>query len=70
MDADIFATWQEQNADSDVVRKKLVFAHAKPDSTEAEARTMRSVKTGLEGLDRGNLPDEFKRKITTADVRS
>lgn len=68
VDADLFAKWLEQNKDSDLVRNGLVFAQApKPGEVQAQAKDHRSLKSGLEPIDPGNLPAEFtgKAKIET-----
>jgi hypothetical protein len=67
VDADFFAEWLKQNADSDVVKNGFVFAQDKPGETKAQARDHVSLQTGLERIDPENLPGEFKKKITTAD---
>jgi hypothetical protein len=66
VDADLFALWLEQNKDSDVVRKGLVFGQPKANDTIQQALEHRAEKSGLEAVDPANLPDEFKRKIETA----
>lgn len=66
VDADVFARWLEQNKDSDLVRKGLVFAQAKQADVEAQAKEHRKERTGLEPIDPKNLPPEFKGKVETA----
>lgn len=70
VDADFFAEWLKRNKDMDVVKKGLVFAQAKAGEVEAQARDHKSLKSGLEAIDPGNLPLEFKGKIQTADVKA
>ena len=67
VDADTFAKWLEDNKDSDLVRKGLVFAHAKPAEVSVIARERENERSGLEPIDPANLPPEFKRKIEAAD---
>ena len=50
VDADFFSTWLEQNKDSDLVRNRLVFAHAKPDLATGQAKEQAEVRSGLEPL--------------------
>ena len=64
VDADFYAEWARQNPD--LVRNKVVFAHAKPNETTAEAKDVRPVKTGFEPIQPNALPDEFKGKVQTA----
>lgn len=67
VDADFFAEWMKQNADHPAVKGKFIYAQSKPGEIEAQARDHRSLKTGLEGIDPNNLPEEFKRTIKTAE---
>lgn len=68
VDADHFAKWLEQNKDSDVVKHGFIKAHLKPSELEAHAKDHADVKTGLERVNRRDLPAEFKgkQKIETA----
>jgi hypothetical protein len=68
VDADLFAAWLAQNKDADYVVKGLVFANLKPSEVDAQAKDHISLKSGMERIDPNNLPDEFKRKIKTADA--
>jgi hypothetical protein len=68
VDADFFAEWMRQNADSEVVKKGLVFAQAKPNEMEAQLRDHRTLKSGMEPIDPENLPSEFKGKIAKAEA--
>jgi hypothetical protein len=70
VDADIWDLWLDQNKDSAVVQNGLIFAYAKSNDAVAAAKSNAMARTGLEGIDPGNLPDEFKRKITTATVEA
>lgn len=56
VDAEFFDLWQKQNADSEIVQKRLVFACSKNDAVMSEARAGRDVKSGLEPIDPNNLP--------------
>jgi hypothetical protein len=66
VDADKFAQWLEQNKDSAFVRKGLVFAASRQTDAIDQTKEHREQVTGLEPIDPNNLPEEFKRKITTA----
>lgn len=66
VDADFFAQWLDANKDSDMVKGGHIFACAKSGDVAQEAKNRVSDKTGLEPLDRNNLPDEFKPLIKTA----
>lgn len=66
VDADFFAKWMDDNKGSDVVKGGHIFAHAKTGEVIAEAKDKISEKTGLEPLDRNNLPAEFRPVIKTA----
>jgi hypothetical protein len=67
VDADLWASWLQANADSDYVKNNLVFAHAKRDDAVAEAKKMRTVKSGMEPLDMSTTI--VKGKIVTVDQR-
>lgn len=54
VDAAFFELWMKQNAESDIVRNKLIFAHAT--DTAAVAKENKSRKSGLEPLDPNKLP--------------
>jgi hypothetical protein len=49
VDADFFAEWMKQNADAEIVKKGLIFAHAK--DTAGLARESAGLKSGLERID-------------------
>ena len=73
VDKDFFEEWLKRNASMEVVRDKLIFAHEKPVEVEAQAKDRKSLKTGLEPLERADsnirdprLPTDL-RKIKTAD---
>jgi hypothetical protein len=66
VDADFYTAWAEQNKGSDFIVKRLVYAHAKTIEIDAQSKDQVSIKSGMEPIDPHNLPDEFKRKITTA----
>ncbi len=68
VDADFFNEWVRRNADSDVVKKGLVFSQTKPGEIEAQVKDHRTLKSGMEPIDPRNLPAEFKHKIETADA--
>jgi hypothetical protein len=62
--AQVWEKWVEDNRDSDIVRKKLIFAFAKDADVIAATREHETVKSGLEPLDPHNLPREFQAKRT------
>ena len=66
VDADQFALWLEQNKDTEMVRRGLVFGQAKSNDVIQQAAEHRTELTGLEPIDPKNLPAEFKRTIETA----
>lgn len=66
VDADHFAAWMEANKDSDAVKKGFIFAAAKTGDAVAQAKERFAEKTGLEQIDRFNLPPEFRQSIATA----
>lgn len=68
VDADFFARWREQNADSDLVKGGFILSHEKQDAVSAEAK--KHIKpSGFERVTPSSLPSEFKGVIATADVR-
>lgn len=67
VDADFFAKWMEDNKEADVVTGGHIFANVKTGEVLAEAKDRISLKTGLEPIDRNNLPAEFRPTIKTAD---
>lgn len=42
--------WLKDNAELDMVKNGLIFAHDSPDNTAAQARDMRTTRSGLEAL--------------------
>jgi len=70
VDADTFNEWIKQNADSDFVKKGMVFANAKTPEVDAQAKDRRGEKSGLERMNPKDLPPEFKRKITSVEDAS
>jgi hypothetical protein len=63
VDADFFAKWMEDWKESDMVKGGFIFASAKTGDVVAEAKDKVKEKTGLEPLDRNNLPAEFTKTI-------
>jgi hypothetical protein len=47
---DFWETWLEQNKDSDIVRRHLIFASRQDGDGDAQARDGESLRTGLEPL--------------------
>lgn len=60
VDKDLFDEWLKQNKDLDLVRAGLVFAYEDENETKAQVKDSKSLKCGLEPLDRSNLPKSFK----------
>lgn len=58
--------WVKANADADMVRNGLIFAHGETRSVEAQAREKEGVRSGLERLDPNNLPGGLKGRIEKA----
>jgi hypothetical protein len=56
VDAELFAEWMKQNADSDLVKNGLIFAHEKSGTAEGHARAHEKLKSGLEPIDPQHLP--------------
>ncbi len=50
VDAAFFAQWLKLHADSNVVKKQIVFAQEKEVNAKAQASDQRTVTTGLEGM--------------------
>lgn len=83
---DFWEKWCEQNKDSELLLNRVIFAHAKNDSVMAQARDqsrekvdaphmtkghIRGVPSGLEPLDRDNLPRVgLGMRVTTAGAKS
>jgi hypothetical protein len=61
VDADFFEEWLKQNAEHDAVKNKLVFAHAKPDVVQSEARNAAKVRNGLEPMAQESDPRSPKK---------
>jgi hypothetical protein len=68
VDADFWARWLEENASSDLVKNRLIFAGEKPAVVEGQAREQAALRSGLEPLDPSRPPPEFARKIEKAKV--
>jgi hypothetical protein len=69
VDAQFFAEWLRQNADSDIVKNRLVFAYEKASDLSAAARELRGQKSGLEPISQGGdarLPKDV-RKVEKTD---
>jgi len=63
---DFWEQWREQNKDSDIVERELIFAHRSMEDVEAHCRSNESLLTGLEPLDTSRLP----RGIQPAESRA
>jgi hypothetical protein len=56
VDKDLWDAWLAANAQSDVVKNGLIFAHEKSVNVEAEAKEKKDKRCGLERLDPNKLP--------------
>lgn len=61
VDAEFWNVWKAQNAQSDVVKNGLIFAHEKPVNAEAEAKDKKTLRSGLERLDPNKLPKGIQK---------
>lgn len=66
VDKEFWDLWLSQNAESDVVKNGLIFAHVKPADTSAESKEKKLTRSGLERLDPAKLP----RGIEKSDLVS
>ena len=66
VDEEFFGEWMKRNAEMDLVKKRFVFAHAKPESAQSLAREMKDLTTGLEGRD----PDKPGKGLERIPVAS
>lgn len=68
--ADFWAEWCEQNADSDALKNRVIFAADTPDKASAQARDQHKekVKSGMEPIDPKNPPRVGALKVTPAEV--
>ena len=64
VDKEFWDAWKLQNAESDVVKNGLIFAHEKSASSEAEAREKKGIRSGLERID----PSKPARGIQQSDL--
>lgn len=58
VDQEIWDIWLEQNAKSDLVKKKQIFAYAKTDMAADCAQEHQMVRSGLEGINPGMVKDK------------
>lgn len=68
VDADFFAKWLDQNADSDVVKNRLIFAAPKALDVEARAKENEKTRSGLEPLVPGD-DVRISKRVATATGR-
>lgn len=59
--AKFFRQWCKEQKDSDFIKKGLVYACSDVHDAEDKAKEHRSIKSGLERLDRNNLPRVSRR---------
>jgi len=66
VDKDFFDEWLKQHADADIVVNKLIFSTPNQNDVTKEAKSLdrQGLKSGLEPLDRANLP----KGVSTATV--
>jgi hypothetical protein len=78
VDEDFFAEWLKQNADADVVKNRLIFAHEKPDHATGMAKEQAALKSGAEPIAVGAPGEKIRdprvakagiRGLVTADVK-
>ena len=71
VDADFWNAWLKQNEDADYVKNGLVWASPKQTDIEAPTRDKVTLKSGMEAVDPGHMPIEFRRitTATTTDLR-
>jgi hypothetical protein len=60
--------WLEQNKEGDFCKNGMIFAHTDLASVRSEGAEKASLRSGMERLDRDNLPTLNGRKINTADT--
>jgi hypothetical protein len=69
VDADFFAEWMKQKADTAIVTERLIFAHEKLPSVDAMTRENERVRSGLEPIDPDNgdarVPKGIKKDTRT-----
>jgi hypothetical protein len=65
VDKDLWDTWKTQNAESDLVKNGLIFAHEKADSVQDQAKDQRALRSGLERLDPKKLPRGIEKSDLT-----
>jgi hypothetical protein len=51
VDRELWEEWKKQNADSDLLKNRLLFAFPTPEAAQAEAKNSAKVRSGLEPLD-------------------
>lgn len=61
VDADFWNEWLRANRDSDVVKNKLIFAHATPAQAHDQSTEQQKVRSGLEPIDPNNLPKGIEK---------
>lgn len=70
VDADFWEKWVEQNAETALVKRHMIYAMPREDSAAAKGREQTEIKSGMERLDPAKLPKTgLGVEITTADVK-
>lgn len=62
VDADFWSKWLEQNKESPLVTSGQIFANEKSTYVESQSREGAKIKSGLEPIDRNNLPKGIEAK--------
>jgi len=58
---DLWEHWKSLHGNSMMVKNGLIFAHAKTENTQAEAKEKKDVKSNLERLDPEKLPKSIQK---------
>jgi len=61
VDADFYAAWLKRNEDLEAVKRGFVFASARRDAAQGQARELDELETGLERLDPEKPPPGLER---------
>jgi len=67
---DLWEKWLEQNADSDLVRNKIVFAHGAAGDARDEAKEHEKTKTGIEPLDTSFVQKGDRKVMADSRIRA
>jgi hypothetical protein len=67
VDAEFFNKWLEQNAETAMIKKGLIFAMSRTDSATSKAKEQAKLKSGLDRLDPENLPIKRVKSASTSE---